>query len=165
MEQFKNIKGYEGLYQVSNLGRVKSLKYGRERLLNAGLDGKGYLHVNLYRNKKPQTLKVHKLVAIAFLNHKPCGHKSVVNHKDFNKLNNVIENLEIVSQRENANQKHLKSTSKYVGVSWDKTRSKWRSQISENGINNILGYFVNEQDASDAYQEVLKLINNITNNK
>ena len=50
MEEFRDIKGYEGVYQVSNLGNVKSLKYGKERILKTTMDGVGYLKVMLYKD-------------------------------------------------------------------------------------------------------------------
>ncbi len=101
---------------------------------------------------------MHKLVAIAFLNHVPNGYEIVVNHKDFNILNNKLSNLELVSQRENANRKHLKSTSKYTGVYWYKRDKKWKSRIQINGKNKNLGTFENEHDAHLAYQKELDKI-------
>jgi len=164
-EIFKDIPNYEGEYQVSNLGRVKSLPrkiYNskgiytiKEKILKAGI-GKGYLKVSISKNTKRNTYCVHQLVAITFLNHKLCGHKLVVNHKDFNKLNNHVDNLEVVTQRENANQKHIKSISKYTGVSFRSDRNKWRAYISINGKTKHLGMFNTEFQASKAYKKALK---------
>ena len=95
-----------------------------------------------------------------FLNHTRCGYKKVINHIDNNKLNNVFTNLELVSQRENANKKHLKSTSKYTGVSLPKGRKHWRSIIMIKGKNISLGNFKTELEANNAYQKKLKQINN-----
>lgn len=70
-EEWRDIENYEGLYQVSNLGNVKSLNYmhtGREHLLTPGADGGGYLVVSLSKNNKKKTSLVHKLVANAFIN-------------------------------------------------------------------------------------------------
>ena len=99
-EIYKDIKGYEGKYQVSNLGNVKSLHYNntnRERVLKPRVT-KGYLSVDLgYRNPR----LVHRLVAEAFLenpNNLPC-----VNHKDENKKNNCVDNLEWCSNEYNLN--------------------------------------------------------------
>lgn len=106
MEHWKDIIGYEGLYQVSDRGRVKSLsKYDRlgrfhsERILSMCDNGKGYLVVNLKVNGSQRMRTVHSLVATAFLpnvENKPC-----VNHKDGNKRNNSAENLEWVTFSEN----------------------------------------------------------------
>lgn len=154
-EIWKDVKGYEGIYQVSNLGRVKSLKFGKERILKGGIDGVGYLTVSLSKNGKVKTHKVHVLVAIAFLGHTPCGYKLVVDHKNFIRHDCRLENLEIITQRENANLKHIKSTSEYVGVSWDKGTKKWRADIHVNGKHKYLGLFTDELEASNAYQNAL----------
>ena len=126
MEKYKDIPGYEGRYQVSNFGKVVSLrkiiqksngaKYlMAKRVLKPTVNHKGYYMVKLYLKGNGKVYKVHQLVAMAFLNHKPCGMKLVVNHIDFNKTNNRVTNLEIVTNRENTNKIHRKSTSKYVG--------------------------------------------------
>lgn len=157
---WRDIPGYEGLYQVSNTGDVKSLNYrktGKEKLLIQTISRVGYKNVSLYNGIR-RTIQVHQLVSIAFLGHKFCGYKFVINHKDFDKLNNHVDNLEIVTNRENLNRKHLKSTSQYVGVSWDKRENKWVSQIKINGKKKHLGHFRNELDASKAYQQKLKTL-------
>ena len=103
-EIWKYIDGYEGLYKVSNLGRVKSLNYrrsGKERMLKPGNTGDGYLFVILYKNGKIKYFTIHRLVANAFLENP--DHKSDVNHKDENKTNNRVDNLEWVTRKENIN--------------------------------------------------------------
>jgi hypothetical protein len=92
---------------------------------------------------------------MSFLGHKPCGYKLVVNHIDFNKLNNNLVNLEIITNRENCNKKHLKSSSKYVGVAWCKASKKWRAMIDINNKSNYLGLYNTELEASNAYQNKL----------
>lgn len=112
METWKNIKGYEGLYQVSDRGRVKSLeriiikKDGRkftvkERVLKPGVTKDGYLIVALHAGDKQKTLTVHRLVCTAFhenLENKPC-----VNHINENKTDNRASNLEWCTYKENNN--------------------------------------------------------------
>lgn len=66
MEIWKDVKGYESIYQVSDIGNVKSLKYGKEKLLKPGINSTGYFIVILYKNKIKKTIKVHQLVAEAF---------------------------------------------------------------------------------------------------
>lgn len=93
-EIWKDINGYEGLYQVSNLGRIKSLPkfHQGERILKERIDRYGYLYIGFFKNKVKKYYKIHRLVAEAFIpNPKelPC-----VNHKDENKTNNNVENLE-----------------------------------------------------------------------
>ena len=170
MEIWKDIKGYEGCYQVSDLGRVKSISrfdsIGRlisGRVLKQKPDKHGYCRVRPFNNGIGKTKKVHQLVAEHFLNHNPDGtHKLVVNHKDFNKQNNNVKNLEIVTQRENGNMKHLKEgrTSIYTGVWFRKDRGNWKANIRINNKTKHLGTFDNEYDAHLAYEKVLKEINN-----
>lgn len=92
MEIWKDIEGYEGLYQVSNLGRVKSLKFNKEKILKLLLDSKGYYKVNLYKNNKIKTYLMHRLIASAFISNP--NNLPQVNHKDEDKTNNKVENLE-----------------------------------------------------------------------
>lgn len=110
-EIWKQIKGFENIYEVSNLGRIKRIhtskikgagNYERpEKILSQRKNNKGYLLVDLYKNNKRSQLLVHRLVAEAFLantNELPC-----VNHKDENPLNNNVNNLEWCSQKYNMN--------------------------------------------------------------
>jgi hypothetical protein len=104
MEIWKDIEGYEGLYQVSNLGNIKSLNYnhtGKEKLRKTNIDKHGYLGVVLYKNKKSTRKKIHRLVAFHFC--EGYGENLVVNHKDEDKTNNVWTNLEWITQKENTN--------------------------------------------------------------
>jgi len=167
-EQFKSVLGFEGLYEVSNLGNVKSLSrwthnskgayFKKERILKAGINSSGYRNVSLFKNGVSKNITIHQLVAKIFLKHQLCGYKLVVNHIDFNPLNNNLTNLEIVTQRKNSNRLHLNSTSKYTGVSWNKKDYKWRSQIGLNGKRKYLGSFNCETSAHLAYQKALKEI-------
>lgn len=158
MEIWKDIIGYEGLYQISSFGNVKSFKNNKIRFLKPGMAGNGYLTVALSKLNKAKTFTIHQLVAINFLNHLPQKYVLIVNHKDLNKLNNNVNNLEIITARENLNQKHLKSSSKYTGVCWDKHANKWRSFIRIENKLIGLGSFDNELDASNAYQKKLNEI-------
>lgn len=106
MEIWKDIENYEGLYQVSNFGRVKSLKNGRwgtgkERILKATDDGWGYLQINLCKNRKRENFKVHRLVAESFIENP--NNLPEVNHIDENKTNNRVENLEWCTNAYNIN--------------------------------------------------------------
>ena len=94
MENWKSIIGYEGLYEVSDQGRVKSLKRGKERILKPAKQRWGYLQVRLCKNSQKKDFKVHRLVAEAFCPN-PCPDKfDQVNHRDENKTNNAASNLE-----------------------------------------------------------------------
>ena len=168
-EIWKDIPNYEGYYQASNLGRIKSLsrivlrkgKYpfmSKEKVLKPALIPLGYCQIVLHKNGIKKGKSIHSLVAESFLNHKPNGHKLVVNHKNFNREDNRVENLEIITNRENTNQKHKKSKSKYIGVTWHKRVNKWTAQILYKRKNIHLGCFNNEIDAHNAYQNKLKEI-------
>jgi hypothetical protein len=111
MEVWKDIKGYEGLYQVSNHGNVRSLerevrqgKYGKTRnvggyLMNQTDNGNGYLIVFLSRNSKRKNHYVHRLVAAHFVEN--VGNYKYVNHKDYDTMNNCADNLEWCTQQQN----------------------------------------------------------------
>lgn len=111
IEIWKDIEGYEGLYQVSNLGRVKSLKFNKIKILSQGISGSGYKIVSLSKENQRKIFLVHRLVAMVFIknpNNYPC-----INHKDENKLNNLANNLEWCTHRYNCNYKnHNKNLSK-----------------------------------------------------
>ena len=98
-ETWKAIAGFEGLYEVSNLGRVKSLKFGQEKILKPWEDTYGYLLVSLSKDGHRKTLKVHRLVAKAFIQNP--NNLGTVNHKDEVKTNNVASNLEWMSRADN----------------------------------------------------------------
>lgn len=166
-EIWKDIPEYEGLYQISSLGRVKSLsrrkvdtwnrnRLIKEKILKQSKNRDGYLQVTLSKNNKSKTITIHVLVAIAFKGHVRNNKKRLeVDHIDNNKLNNCESNIKLVTSRENVS-KDRRGTSKYIGVSWDKQMNKWRAQITLNGKHRFLGLFHNEQDASKKYQEALK---------
>lgn len=147
IEIWKDIPNYEGLYQVSNLGRVKSFRRQRETILNPFLK-KGYYAVEL----RKKTFRVHQLVAVTFLGHKINGMEIVVDHIDDNKLNNNVDNLQLLSNHENCikrkNRRSIKK-SNYNGVSWDMNANKWRAKpYIKNFKKSIhLGLFDTEESA------------------
>lgn len=108
-EIWKNVKDYENIYQVSNLGRVKRLRsfrkngasgyYQAEKILKQTGRGNGYLCVHLSKNGESKIFSTHILVAIAFLEKDEI--QTQVNHKDGNRKNNVISNLEWCTAKEN----------------------------------------------------------------
>lgn len=92
IEIWKDIEGYEGLYQVSNWGRVKSLKFGKEKILKPQTDINNYLRLYLFKDGKGKSFSVHRLVASAFVPN-PQNYP-IINHIDENKQNNNFLNLE-----------------------------------------------------------------------
>lgn len=96
-EIWKDIEGYVGFYQVSNLGNIKNKKNGKKLKLEK--TKKGYLRVQLSKNNIGKKFLVHRLVALTFFNN--YNDNLQVNHKDGNKENNCINNLEFVTQEQN----------------------------------------------------------------
>lgn len=109
-EEWKNIPGYEDLYMVSNTGKVWSLI--SFKILKPNFYTSGYLFVNLYKSKKAKPISIHRIVASAFLGYNLNGNsrKYVVDHIDNNKTNNLLSNLQILTNRTNSiKDKHPKS--------------------------------------------------------
>ena len=136
-EYWKPVVGYEGHYQVSNFGRVKSIKFGKEIILKQKIKG-GYYYVNLSKNGILKTYLVHRLVAEAFIDNTdnlPC-----VNHKDEDKTNNSVDNLEWCTQSYNIN--YGTRTEKYSKKVYQYTLEgefvkEWKSiaECGRNGFN------------------------------
>jgi hypothetical protein len=172
-EIWKDIVGFEGLYQISNYGNVKSCKrlvnsksgsqrLVNEKLLSLGKDKDGYLMAILCQDATKKTVKIHRLVAESFID-KVDG-KNLVNHIDSQKSNNFVSNLEWVSSLENNchSKLKLKYTSKYVGVSFHKKDKLFKVQICINGKNIYLGSSKTEEDAYKKRCDY-ELKNNISN--
>jgi hypothetical protein len=98
-EQWKAIAECNGEYYISDHGQVKSYKFGKEKIIKPTLQGKGYLKVEVYVNGQRKMHKIHRLVAKAFIEN--TQNKPEVNHKDCNKTNNHILNLEWATGKEN----------------------------------------------------------------
>ena len=169
-EIWKDIPEYKGIYQASSFGVIKSLprevlikgKYpiiSKEIIMTPFKDINGYLMVSLTKNNIKKLIKVHQLVAMAFLGHERCGHKIVVDHIDNDKLNNNLSNLQLITSRENTCKDIKIGTSKYIGVSMSKNK-KWIAQIVFNKKVISLGVFDSEIGASEYYQNALKAIEN-----
>ena len=154
IEIWKDIEGYEGDYQVSNFGRIKSFKRNKETILSIANNKAGYCVINFTFMKKQKLKLVHRLVAECFLGKSDLE----VNHKDGDKNNNNILNLEFISARDNCIHRHKseKTSSEYAGVYWNKAALKWRAKIYLNGVTKHLGYFYDELDAYNAYLKALK---------
>ena len=167
-EIWKDIPGYENLYQVSNLGRVKSLerivkrivnndRHVSERIMKLSMCGR-YLQVGISKSANVKMASVHVLVAMAFLGHTPCGYKIVVDHINNDPLNNRVENLQIISHRENASKDRRGGSSEFPGVGL--SGGKWYSKITLNKKDIYLGVFDTEEEANEYYVNALKAINN-----
>jgi hypothetical protein len=166
IEIWKDIPNYEGCYQASNLGNIRSLDRVsarghnvKGRVLSKSLGSQYYYTVALSKDGKPKTKKVHMLVAMAFLGHTPCGYKIVIDHIDHDPLNNKVDNLQLITNRENLSKDRKGYSSKYIGVSICRPNS-WQAAIQYKGDNIYLGTFKEELDASNSYQKALENIKN-----
>jgi hypothetical protein len=143
----RDIIGYEGKYAVDSQGTVWSLNYlrtGKTRALKHFRHRDGYLMVSLSKDGKVKTKKIHRLVAEAYLD----NYSDVlqVDHIDNVRTNNCVNNLRMVTSQQN----HFNRTNT-KGYYWNKKKKKWLAQIGINGKQHHLGYFVNEDDARQAY--------------
>ena len=174
-EIWKDIPGYEGFYQASNLGNVRSLdrvvykgngNYGtvKSAMKVPSIGNHGYYYVNLYKECKYKSFTVHQILAMTFLNHVPSKYKLIVDHIDNNPLNNNLSNLQIITQRRNCGKDKVKECSKYVGVSKYYNSKNFKAHIRIKGKNIKLGTFENEYDAHLAYQNKLRQLENNINN-
>jgi len=153
MEIYKNVPGYEGHYQVSNFGNVKSIKFGKEIILKGSISKKYHI-VGFKKNGKKKTFAVHVLVAMVFLGHVPDGtHKICVDHIDNNSLNNRADNLQLISARENTSKDRKGGASQFVGVHFHKPTGKWIASIQFKDRRINLGLFKLDIDASNVYQK------------
>ena len=141
-EIWKDIKGFEGHYQVSDKGRVRSLKYGKERILKPERTHNGYLRVGLLKNRNRKMFMVHRLVGQAFLSNS--HNLPQINHKDEDKTNNRVENLEWCDGKYNMNygtrtQRVTEKVSKPV-LQYSKDGEFIREWKSTHTVERNLGY-------------------------
>lgn len=159
MEIWKSIQNYEGLYEVSSLGRVKSLpvkksywslRTPKEKILTPKIGS--YYSVGLTKDGVNNTIKVNQLVAMSFLGHKRCGQKLVVDHINENKLDNRLENLRIVSKKFSSSINRGENISKYKGITYDKKTDKWKCKITIASEKKYLGVFKTKKEAIEVYK-------------
>ena len=140
MEIWKDAKNYESLYQVSDLGNVKSLNYKntkKEKILSKINNGKNYLSVNLYKNKIKTRIYIHRIVATSFLDNSQ--NKEEVNHINGIRTDNRLTNLEWVTRSENHFHRYKVLGQK--GVNFGKTGIlNWKSKkvAKMDSFNNII---------------------------
>jgi len=159
VEEWRDCVGFEGRYQVSNLGNVRSLDRvlsdGRKRkgqMMTTRIGTKGYVKVGLRDGAQQHTFNVHRLVALAFLD--GFEEEKVVDHIDGDKTNNEVTNLRWVSQTVNlTNRKNCDSLSGETGVEYrsDMAKSKpWLARVKIKGKTHNLGYHAKKQEAVEA---------------
>jgi len=168
IEKWVSIKGYEGIYDISNKGRVKSLrritvrKNGvnlsvREKIIKGSVNSLNYNTIELKKNGNRKFFLLHRLIYQAFIGELIKG--MVIDHKDYDTLNNSPKNLQQITHRENLSKdqfRHNRSSNK-IGVC--KKGNKFESQIHIDGEEKYLGRFISEEEAAQAYQDKLIEIN------
>ena len=163
-KRWVDIPDFEGLYQISNYGDVRSLDrtvggiHGENsrtlkgRVIRLIMGNCGYYKVGLSKHGKCTPYHVHKLVAMCFNGHSPNGFTVIVDHEDNDKLNNYYKNLKETTVRDNTSKDRTGGTSKYAGVYWEAGRAnKWRVKILLHKTRISLGSYVKEEDARDTY--------------
>lgn len=167
MEEWRDIKGYEGLYQISNEGRVKSLsriikyKDGRDRptkekILKQTKDNNGYYYINLSKDSKIKPYRVHVLLYSTFVSEIPKGY--VIDHINRNKSDNRLENLRMVSYNINSLNREFKykpDIYKYKNKKGKKIYYVLR--FSFDGKRKTIGYYDTYEDAEKVYGELFKI--------
>ena len=157
-EIWKSVVGYEGIYEISDFGNMRSVdRFGLDgrklqgRPLSPVLQSTGYFTFDLCGKKRMKPTGVHRIVAEAFMGRIP--EKMVIDHLDGNPQNNHVSNLEIVTVRENTVRGRgcQMSKSKYTGV--HQRGKNWAAFKSINGVRQYLGTYEKESDAHEAYME------------
>jgi len=159
VEQWKDIPNYEGHFKISDLGRVKSLyrwlpfknsfRSVKEKIRVVHIDKKGYCYTSLNLNSLNKVLKIHQLMAITFLNHKPCGYDLVIDHKNEIKTDNRLVNLQLLTHRKNISKSKV-NKSGYTGVR--KSNSRFRAETYINGKYIHIGTYNTPEEANEAYK-------------
>ena len=147
-EIWKDIKGYEKMYQISNYGRIKSLSrfinsckqyssigyYSKEKIIKQSVSKTGYYICTLCKNGKTRTFKVHRLIAEAFIDNP--NNLPIINHKDGNKLNNSIDNMEWCDYSHN-NKEAYKQGLKESNLKWIvELNKRKRKKVNQYDLNN-----------------------------
>lgn len=168
LEEWKDIPEYIGLYKISTLGRVKSLgrirnrgkikqEFVKEKILKQTIGSNDRLTVGLWKNKKKTTSSISIIMGEVFFNHKYCKTKQeIVDHENNNPKDNRLENLQIITHRENSFKDKINSNG-FTGVHKDK--NKFRAMIDFENKRYNLGSFYNPEDAHNVYLEAVRLIN------
>lgn len=161
-EQWRDVEGYEGMYQVSDLGRVRSLKFGKVRVLSPSKNKYGYLCVGLSKENKRKTVKVHRLVAVAFIPNSDES-KTIINHINEDKTDNRVENLEWCTAQYNVTYNDIQHRRKCRKPVRDKIKSLYDPELSIN--DNIELFRANGVECSKSTVIQLRRNLGLTKNK
>lgn len=167
-EAWKDVDGYEGIYQVSNLGRIRTFRVkdgyvgfklsDTPKLMSLIPNGNGYLYVTFVKDGKRSNHYVHRTVAQAFIGKIPKGY--VINHIDYDKTNNHVENLEIVTQKKNVQHSidRMRKPRARTGDYYIRYREKNRSYEVTVKLKTV-GSFKTIEEARKARDEYIEKIN------
>jgi hypothetical protein len=149
VEEYKDIIDYENTYQISNFGNVRNKNTGRI-LKNCVNKRDDYNYLSLCKEGKRKDFKIHRLVAIHFIEN--LDNKEFIDHIDNDKQHNFVKNLRWATRQENNRNKTIYSnnTSGYKGVVFDKKYNKWQARTRINGKSICFGAFENKEDAIQA---------------
>jgi len=157
LEEWRDIKGYEGLYQISNLGRVKSIertnfdksgsRYNiHEKILKIEINRNGYKYVGLWKDNIGHQKEIHRVMAVAFIPNPE--NKPMVDHHDKNPLNNNLNNLRWCTRAENRYNQITNSSTGIKNVSLDKRHDVYRVQFHIGGTYQHFGSYKTLEEAT-----------------
>lgn len=166
MEEWKQILGYEGYYEISNFGNVRSMKRcvtyqngvtvrykSKERKPSIS----DYRIIALSKDGLIKLCKISRLVAIHFI--ETDNKRTIVNHKDYNKHNDHYSNLEWVNNSENIIHSNIRNKKSQTGIFYDSNRKKWAAYIYRNSKNIFVGRFNTESEAIEKQKQRFNEIN------
>lgn len=154
VEIWKDVVGYEGLYKVSNLGKIISCQYGKERILKNKDASKinDYYRIVLCKDRQHKTVRLHRLIAEAFL---PDWNSDLeVDHIDRNKLNNSVKNLRMVTHSMNGHNKIMKNKTGFIGIS-KHNEGGYVGSIRISGINHYTGWSKDLLECANKYDKYI----------
>jgi hypothetical protein len=150
MERWRIVKDYPN-YMVSDLGRVKNIVTGR--LLKPTANKQGYVKINLHNSSRRKIWSIHLLIAEAFLGHETDGtHKIVVDHINNDKLDNRLENLQLITNRENCSKDRNRELPSGI---YQRSSGRYCVRLKIGNKRPYFGTFDTPEAASTAYQEAL----------
>ena len=158
-EIWKEVKGYEGMYEVSNTGKIRSLyPCNYMKLLSQMVSTCGYYRVQLYNKntKEKKKFKVHQIMAITFLGHTICRFKKVVDHINNIKTDNRLENLQIVTNRFNSTKDRTTETGhNNIYFSQSKNYLRYRVRFVVDGKIKSFGTYKTIEEAISKKEQIL----------